>query len=75
MQATFDTYWDYARHAADDTNMMLGEPPARARHVRAAAAGYRQVADRFAAGYADLPSFTGWLMDPAQTSVYLTSLR
>jgi hypothetical protein len=74
MHATFDTYCDDARHAADDTNMMLGEPPAHARHVLAAAARHHQVADRFAAGYADPPNL-GWLMDPAQTAAYLTSLR
>jgi hypothetical protein len=75
MQATFDAYWNYAQHSTRLTNMMLGEPPEHLLNVLGAAAQHEQVARRFAAGYAEPPTFTDWLMDPDTTAAYLASFQ
>jgi hypothetical protein len=75
MQATFDAYWDYARHATDYTNMTLGPPPEHVQQILGAAAQHQQVADRFAAGTAYPPSFADWLTDADKARAYLATIQ
>lgn len=74
MQQTFDAYWDYARHATNFSNALLGPLPEHVQKILGAATQNPTVAHRFAYGYANPPDFENWLMDPAKAEAYLASV-
>lgn len=74
MRATFDRYWDIARHVTKWTNAMLGEPPEHVLNLIGAAGALPAVANRFANGFDDPSDFEDYFYDPAATDAYLSSL-
>lgn len=75
MQATFDAYWDYARHPTAFSNLMLGPLPDHVQRALGAAASSPAVARRFANAYAHPADFDDWLTDADKTAAYLASLE
>jgi Styrene monooxygenase A putative substrate binding domain len=73
MQATFDAYWDYARHSTSLSNALLGPLPEHVQRILQAATEHPEIATRFAAGYAQPPTLEDWLMDPDKAAAYLAS--
>ncbi|MDH2387462.1 FAD-binding oxidoreductase [Streptomyces sp. HNM0663] len=71
MQATFDAYWDTARHVTKWTNAMLGAPPEHVLNLIGAAGGLQTVADRFANGFNDPADFENYFYDPEKTEAFL----
>jgi hypothetical protein len=74
MQATFDAYWDYARHPTTFSNALLGPLPEHVQRVLGTATQNAAVARRFANGYARPADFDNWLMDPGKSDAYLASV-
>src|SRR5512139_2461678 len=74
MEGTFEAYWEYARHATEYTNMLIGPLPEHVQQVLGAASQNPVVARRFAYGYSDPTDFENWLMDPAKAQAYLGSV-
>ncbi len=64
MQATFDRYWEYAAYVTQWTNAMLAPPPPHIIDVLGAASQAPALAQRFANGFNNPPSFFPWLVDP-----------
>src|SRR5262249_41462313 len=60
MRATFDTYWEDARHATAWTNAMLMPPPPHVMNILGTAASVPAVASRFVNGFADPSDFSNW---------------
>ncbi|MFB9831299.1 hypothetical protein [Actinoallomurus acaciae] len=73
MRATFEAFWDYARHSTRRSNTLLGPLPEHVQRVLQAAARHPEVAARFAAGSARPPTLDDWLLDPDKTAAYLAS--
>lgn len=73
MTATFEKYWEYARHVTEWTNAMLRPPPPHVVDVLGAASQIPAVARRFANGFADPTDFQHWFMDPDRTRAYLAT--
>ncbi|WP_267244857.1 styrene monooxygenase/indole monooxygenase family protein [Streptomyces sp. PR69] len=71
MRATFDAYWDTARHVTKWTNAMLGAPPEHVLNLIGAAGGLPAVADRFANGFNDPADFENYFYDPEKTEALL----
>ncbi|MEZ3177802.1 DUF742 domain-containing protein [Streptomyces pimonensis] len=71
MQATFDRYWETARHVTKWTNAMLGPPPEHVLNLIGAAGQLQPVADRFANGFNDPADFENFFYDPKKTGGYL----
>ncbi|GAA2244285.1 alanine-phosphoribitol ligase [Streptomyces ruber] len=74
MRATFDRYWESARHVTKWTNAMLGVPPEHVLNLIGAAGALPAVADRFAAGFDDPSDFEDFFYEPERTEAYLASL-
>ncbi|WP_236246651.1 styrene monooxygenase/indole monooxygenase family protein [Streptomyces sp. CC210A] len=74
MQATFDRYWETARHVTKWTNAMLSPLPEHALQLLGAAGQLPRVADRFANGFNDPSDFEHYFYDPAATAAYLESV-
>jgi flavin-dependent dehydrogenase len=74
MRRTFETYWEYARHPTEYTNMILGPLPDHVQKILGVAVENEAVAHRFVYGSADPTDFANWLMDPAKTEEYLASV-
>lgn len=74
MQATFDRYWETARHVTKWTNAMLGAPPAHVLDLIGAAGRLQPVADRFANGFDDPADFENFFFDPERAQAYLASV-
>ncbi|MFG2135994.1 styrene monooxygenase/indole monooxygenase family protein [Streptomyces sp. NPDC048650] len=74
MQATFDRYWNTARHVTKWTNAMLAPPPEHVLNVIGAAGALQPVADRFANGFDDPSDFENFFYDPDKANAYLASL-
>ncbi|MFJ5531314.1 styrene monooxygenase/indole monooxygenase family protein [Streptomyces sp. NPDC093261] len=74
MQATFDRYWDVARHVTKWTNAMLGVPPEHVLNLIGAAGALPPVADRFANGFNDPADFENFFYEPEKTEAYLASV-
>ncbi|WP_431781206.1 styrene monooxygenase/indole monooxygenase family protein [Streptomyces chumphonensis] len=74
MQATFDRYWETARHVTKWTNAMLAPPPEHVVNMLGAAGELQPVADRFANGFNNPADFEEWFYDPAKTEAYLASV-
>jgi hypothetical protein len=71
MTATFEKYWDYARHVTDWTNAMLAPPPPHVLEIIGAAGQFPEVARRFANGFADPTDYQHWFMHPDKAAEYL----
>ncbi|MGW5422543.1 styrene monooxygenase/indole monooxygenase family protein [Streptomyces sp. NPDC003943] len=74
MRATFDRYWDTARHVTKWTNAMLGVPPEHVLSLIGAAGQLQPVADRFANGFDDPADFENFFFEPEKTAAYLESV-
>ncbi|MFE3324731.1 styrene monooxygenase/indole monooxygenase family protein [Streptomyces sp. NPDC059176] len=74
MQATFDRYWETARHVTKWTNAMLGVPPEHVLGLIGAAGQLPPVADRFANGFNDPGDFENYFYEPHKTEAYLASI-
>ncbi|MFI6107810.1 styrene monooxygenase/indole monooxygenase family protein [Streptomyces sp. NPDC051310] len=74
MQATFDRYWETARHVTKWTNAMLAPPPEHVLNLIGAAGGLPDVANRFANGFNDPSDFENFFYDPEKTAAYLASV-
>lgn len=74
MQATFDRYWETARHVTKWTNAMLAPPPEHVLNLIGAAGGLSEVANRFANGFNDPSDFENFFYDPEKTAAYLASV-
>ncbi|MEV8622877.1 styrene monooxygenase/indole monooxygenase family protein [Streptomyces sp. NPDC051079] len=74
MRATFERYWQTARHVTKWTNAMLAPPPEHVLNLLGAAGGLQPVADRFANGFDDPADFEDFFFDPEKTAAYLGSV-
>ncbi|MFI9050225.1 styrene monooxygenase/indole monooxygenase family protein [Streptomyces sp. NPDC053427] len=74
MQATFDRYWNTARHVTKWTNTMLAPPPEHVLNILGAAGQVQPIADRFANGFDDPSDFENFFYDPDKANAYLASL-
>ena len=74
MQATFERYWDYARHVAHWTNALLAPPPPHVLELLGAANQVPEIAHRFANGFNHPPEFQEWFMYPDKAEDYLAAL-
>ncbi|MGW3276039.1 styrene monooxygenase/indole monooxygenase family protein [Streptomyces kronopolitis] len=75
MRATFDRYWNTARHVTKWTNAMLAPPPEHVLNVIGAAGQLQPVADRFANGFDDPSDFENFFYEPEKANAYLASLH
>ncbi|MER5305075.1 styrene monooxygenase/indole monooxygenase family protein [Streptomyces lasiicapitis] len=76
MRATFDAYWENARHTHAFTEFMLREPqPEQVPLIIQTAFDHPEVAHRFANGYADPPTYREWLMDPEGADAYVARFK
>ncbi|MFJ9416194.1 styrene monooxygenase/indole monooxygenase family protein [Streptomyces sp. NPDC101227] len=73
MQATFDRYWNTARHVTKWTNAMLAPPPEHVLNILGAGGQIQPVADRFANGFDDPSDFENFFYDPDKANAYLAS--
>jgi hypothetical protein len=71
MQATFDTYWEYAQWVTGWTNAMLMPPPPHVQQILGAAASIPDVAHRFVNAFDDPRNFFPWLAVPAEAEKML----
>ncbi|MEU7448153.1 MULTISPECIES: styrene monooxygenase/indole monooxygenase family protein [Streptomyces] len=74
MQATFDGYWETARHVVKWTNAMLGTAPEHVLKLIGSGMRYQQVADRFANGFDNPADFENFFFDPEKTESYLAEV-
>ena len=74
MEATFETYWEYANSVTTWTSAMLGAPPPHVLQLLGSAAEHQAIADRFANGFNDPRDFFEWFMDPAKAESYLAEV-
>ena len=75
MQATFETYWNYARHVAHWTNALLAPPPPHVLELLGAANQSAEIANRFANGFNNPPDFQEWFMYPDKAAAYMASMN
>ncbi|GLX95954.1 styrene monooxygenase/indole monooxygenase family protein [Herbidospora sp. NBRC 101105] len=71
MRATFDRFWDQARHVTAWTNTLLA--PAEPHHLAllGAAGQHPEVAHRFVNGFDDPSDYAEWFMDADRAEAYL----
>lgn len=74
MRATFERYWDTARHATKWTNAMLAPPPEHIVNLLGAAGQLTPAADRFANAFDDPSDLEHFFYEPERTAAYLASL-
>lgn len=74
MDATFERYWEYARHVTDWTNALLQPPPPHVLQFLGVAAEKPAVARRFVNGFSDPTDFRHWFLDPALWEKYLAEV-
>ncbi len=74
MRATFERYWDYARHVTKWTNAMLAPPPEHVLGLIGAGGEIPHVAHRFANGFNDPSDFEHWFFEPEKAQAYLASV-
>ncbi|MFJ9619554.1 styrene monooxygenase/indole monooxygenase family protein [Streptomyces noursei] len=73
MQATFDRYWQTARHVTKWTNAMLAPPPEHVLNLFGAAGQLQPIADRFANGFDDPSDFEHFFFEPEKADAYVAS--
>lgn len=71
MQATFETYWEYARFVTGWTNKMLLPPPPHVLELLLAAARRKDIADWFVNAFDDPRDFFPRLSDPAAAAEFM----
>ncbi|GAA2015548.1 alanine-phosphoribitol ligase [Nocardiopsis rhodophaea] len=71
MTATFEQYWEYARHVTAWTDAMLASPAPHMLRLIEAAERHRGIADRFANGFDDPADLGSWFLDPVGAARYL----
>lgn len=71
MQATFESYWNYAQHVAQWTNALLAPPPPHVLELLGAANQSQEIANRFVNGFNNPPDFQEWFMYPDKAAAYL----
>ncbi|MBD0708411.1 MULTISPECIES: styrene monooxygenase/indole monooxygenase family protein [unclassified Streptomyces] len=74
MRATFDRYWETARHVTKWTNAMLAPPPEHVLNLLGAGNVLQPIADRFANGFNDPADFENFFYEPEKTAAYLASI-
>ncbi|MCZ9881214.1 styrene monooxygenase/indole monooxygenase family protein [Arthrobacter sp. B2a2-09] len=74
MQATFESYWNYAKHVAQWTNALLAPPPPHVLELLGAANQSTEIANRFVNGFNNPPDFQEWFMSPDKAAAYLASV-
>lgn len=72
MTASFERYWDYARHVVRWTNSMLLPPPPHLPPVLAAAATHPSIAREIANNFNHPPNFFPWWGDADEAGRFLT---
>lgn len=73
MRATFDRYWETARHVTKWTNAMLAPPPGHVLDLIGAGGAMQPVADRIANGFNDPADFENFFYDPEKAGAYLAA--
>jgi len=71
MQATFETYWDYAQFVVGWTNNMLLPPPEHMLKLLGTAQGSPRVAHWFVNGFNDPRTYFPTITDPGLTDAFL----
>ena len=74
MQATFDTYWDYAQYVTGWTNALLQPPPPHVLNIMGSAQAYPVLARRIANGFDNPLDFFPWFAVPEEADRYLRQL-
>ncbi len=74
MTATFERYWDYARHVTTWTNAMLAPPPEHVLGLIGAGGQFQAVADRFANAFDHPEDLENFFFEPEKTQAYLAGL-
>lgn len=74
MQATFDTYWDYAQFVTGWTNALLQPPPPHVLNIMGSAQAYPVLAKRIANGFDDPRDLFPWFAVPEEADRYLRQL-
>jgi len=74
MQATFDTYWDYAQYVTGWTNALLQPPPPHVLDIMGSAQVYPVLARRIANGFDNPLDFFPWFAVPEEADRYLQQL-
>jgi hypothetical protein len=74
MQATFDTYWNYAQYVVGWTNALLTPPPPHVLQLMGAAMQYPALARRIANGFDNPLDFFPWFAVPEEADKYLKQL-
>ncbi|MEW2544864.1 styrene monooxygenase/indole monooxygenase family protein [Streptomyces sp. NPDC047002] len=71
MRATFEMYWEQARHVTKWTNTLLGPAPEHVERLFGAGERLPAVADRIANGFDDPADFEDYFYDPERADAYL----
>jgi hypothetical protein len=74
MQATFDTYWNYAQYVTGWTNALLQPPPPHVLKLMGSAQAYPALARRIANGFDNPLDFFPWFAVPEEAESYLERL-
>ena len=74
MQATFDSYWNYAQFVTGWTNAILQPPPPHVLQLFGAAQAYPALAKRIANGFDKPTDFFPWFAVPEEAEAYLKQL-
>jgi hypothetical protein len=72
MNATFETYWDYARYVVDYTNMTLTPPPPHMMQILKAAETDPTLARLMANSFNDPKAIAPWYYDPIEADRFLS---
>jgi hypothetical protein len=75
MEATFASFWEYARHVTRWTNMLLAPPPEHVVGLLGAASQLPGVASRIANGFDNPPDFFPWWEDPDKADALIQRER
>lgn len=71
MQATFERFWDYARHVAKFTAVIATQLPPHGAEIHRAAQASEKVAKAFVDGFDHPPSLEDWFYDPEKAHAFL----
>jgi hypothetical protein len=74
MQATFDTYWNYAQFVTGWTNALLQPPPPHVLNIMGSAQAFPTLAKRIANGFNNPVDFFPWFAVPEEADAYLQKL-
>jgi hypothetical protein len=74
MQATFDSYWNYAQYVTGWTNALLQPPPPHVLNLLGAAQSFPVLAKRIANGFNQPLDFFPWFAVPEEADRYLKQL-